>query len=99
MEEKIKKIYSILGIIILILLIIIMGLDIFNLRINLNFFTFNKKECIEMVKKSGVYGKHPKSVYDEYLAETRYEETTGKPLPSKISSNLSCSRPSLFIRK
>ncbi len=45
MKEKIKKIYLILGIIILILVIIFLILNILGFRINPYFFTWDKKEC------------------------------------------------------
>ncbi len=57
MKEKVEKIYSILGIIILILLLIIIViiLYIFDLKLNLSFFTFDKKECIKIRLKGTIF--------------------------------------------
>jgi len=47
MNEKIKKIYEALGIILLVSIIIFIGLNILNLELNPKFFTFNRNACIE----------------------------------------------------
>ena len=113
MEEKIKDIYLVLGIILLVLLITYIGLNILNVEVKLNpnFFTFNKKACLEEMSKLKedenyikLFGGMPessakKSLYEQYLAEKEYEELSGKPLPSIALSNPFCKRPSLFIVK
>jgi hypothetical protein len=47
MEEKIKKIYLVLGIILFVLIIIFLILNIIGFRINPYFFTWSKEDCVK----------------------------------------------------